>query len=275
MKSLALLSTRAVCSAASGGLDARNCDTMDDSHMIDSSRHTSLSSQGLERGSKPSLDDFKQDTFSTFINTRFRNADVGAFSVYTFLHIGYLRLYGWTRRHFRRFFFHFLFPRTDYFQVYLFVEFLGGTIRFEFLDKRDFWTTPAVERYQEQFVGQRRAIIAEYQLDVGLAPFGGYVIHGVVGREENCSGAALRRERCEEEDERSVSDRPPMAPVVGQAKDRWMGSMCSSCFFTTGSSPARADRQEAWNGTEQSRARRCGSGMDRCLDRESTSNDGC
>lgn len=53
--------------------------------------------------------------------------------------------------------------------MYLFVEFLGGTIRFEFLDKRDFWTTPAVERYQEQSVGQRRAIIAErYQLDVGL-----------------------------------------------------------------------------------------------------------
>lgn len=45
------------------------------------------------------------------------------------------------------------FSSTDYFQVYLFVEFLGGTIRFEFLDKRDFWTTPAVERYQEQFVG--------------------------------------------------------------------------------------------------------------------------
>lgn len=45
------------------------------------------------------------------------------------------------------------FSSTDYFQVYLFVEFLGGTIRFEFLDKRDFWTTPTVERYQEQFVG--------------------------------------------------------------------------------------------------------------------------
>jgi hypothetical protein len=157
MKSLGLQSTRAACSAASGSLDARTCDMMDDSHMIDSSHHTSLSSRSFEIGSEsePSLDDFKQDTFSTFINTRFRNADVGAFSVYTFLHLGYLRLCGWTRRHFRRFFF-FLptyFSSTDYFQVYLFVEFLGGTIRFEFLDKRDFWTTPAVERYQEQFVG--------------------------------------------------------------------------------------------------------------------------
>lgn len=67
------------------------------------------------------------------------------------------------------FFFQLIFSSTDYFQVYLFVEFLGGTIRFEFLDKRDFWTTPAVERYQEQSVGQRRAIIADrYQLDVGL-----------------------------------------------------------------------------------------------------------
>lgn len=69
------------------------------------------SSRSFERGSEsePSLDDFKQDTFSTFINTRFRNADVGAFSVYTFLHLGYLRLCGWTRRHFRRFFFQLIF----------------------------------------------------------------------------------------------------------------------------------------------------------------------
>lgn len=141
------------------------------------------------------------------------------------------------------------FSSTDYFQVYLFVEFLGGTIRFEFLDKRDFWTTPTVERYQEQFVGA--AAESNHRIGpTGCWPSSFWRVRytwccGARGKLQRLYGVGDGRSRREGmEDERSVSDHLWLLEWARQRMDGRTACAVHVCFFTTRS------RQEE-SGTEQ------------------------